>query len=73
MSTNATETMTAEEQVLFTAMTERMRQLRRRHGVPDGVSLADAVTLHLLSAKDVEDARWGNTTTGAPRTNPSPS
>ena len=73
MSTPETETMSPEEEAVFSAMTERMRQLRRRRGVPNGVSLADAVTLHILSAKEVEEARWGDSTLGSSRTNASPS
>ncbi len=49
MSTPAPETMSPAEEAFFTAMTERMRQLRRRRGVPNGVSLTDAVALHMLS------------------------
>jgi hypothetical protein len=54
-------------------MTERMRQLRRKRGVPNGVSLTDAVSLHMLSASEVEDARWGNPNLVSPQANASPS
>lgn len=60
MSTTETATMNPDEQAFFTAMTERMRQLRRRRGVPNGVSLTDAVALHMISADEVEAARWGD-------------
>jgi hypothetical protein len=73
MSTNGTETMNPEEQAFFTSMTERLRQLRRQRGVPNGVSLTDAIALHMLSAKEVEDARWGDATWRSPRADASPS
>jgi hypothetical protein len=47
------------EQAQFAAAFERLRQLRLRTGVPDGVSLQDAVALHIISAEEVELARWG--------------
>jgi hypothetical protein len=50
-----------------------MRQLRRRHGVPNGVSLTNAVALHMLSADDVEHARWGDTYPLSPQAHTSPS
>lgn len=52
--------MSAEEQAFFDAMSERMRQLCRRRGVPNNVSLTDAVALHMLGADEVEHARWGD-------------
>jgi hypothetical protein len=73
MSTPEPETMRPEEQAIFTAMTERMRQLRRRRGVPNGVSLTDAVALHMLSTDEVERARWGDTSSPAPQAHASPS
>lgn len=60
MSTPESQAMTPEEIVIFTEMVERMRQLRRRRGVPNGVSLTDAVALHLVSAGEIERARWGD-------------
>ena len=47
------------EQAQFAAAFERLRQLRLRTGVPDGVSLKEAVALHIISAEEVELARWG--------------
>lgn len=73
MTTTGTETMSPEEQAFFSAMTERMRQLRRRRGVPNGVSLTDAVALHIISADEVETARWGDTNPLPPLAPPSPS
>lgn len=67
MSTPEPQTMSPEEQAFFTAMTERMRQLRRRRGVPNGVSLTDAVALHMLSADEVEHARWGDASPPSPQ------
>lgn len=52
--------MSPAERELFTAMEERLRQLRRKRGVPNGVSLVDAVALHMLSTDEVEQARWGD-------------
>ena len=40
--------MSPTEQDAFAGMEERLRQLRRRRGIPNGVSLADAVALHML-------------------------
>jgi hypothetical protein len=60
MSTPEPQTMSPGEQAFFTAMTERLRQLRRHRGVPNGVSLTDAVALHMVSAGEVEHARWGD-------------
>jgi hypothetical protein len=51
--------MTPAGQAFFIAMEERLRQLRRRRGVPNGVPLVDAVALHMVSADEVEQARWG--------------
>ena len=51
--------MSPTDQDAFAGMEERLRQLRRRRGIPNGVSLADAVALHMLSADEVERARWG--------------
>lgn len=73
MSTTEPTTMSPEEQAFYSAMTERMRQLRRRRGVPNGVSLTDAVVLHMLSADEVEDARWGDARSRPPRAHASPS
>ena len=60
MSTPANGTMTPAEEVVFAEMVERMRQLRRHRGVPNGVSLEDAISLHMISAGEVERARWGD-------------
>ena len=60
MNTSETPTMNPEERAVFTAMTERMRQLRRRSGIPNGVSLTDAVALHMTSTGEIEHARWGD-------------
>lgn len=47
------------EQAQFAAAFERLRQLRLRTGVPDGVSLQEAIALHIISTEEVELARWG--------------
>jgi hypothetical protein len=73
MSTPKPETMSPAEEAFFTAMTERMRQLRRRRGVPNGVSLTDAVALHMISAHEVERARWNDAIPLSPRAHASPS
>jgi hypothetical protein len=36
-----------------------MRQLRRHAGIPDGMSVQDAVEAHIISAEELERARWG--------------
>lgn len=48
-------TMTPVEQDYFAAMEER-----RQRGVPNGVMLVDAIALHMVSADEVERARWGD-------------
>jgi hypothetical protein len=70
MGTTNGETLSPADQAQFAAMVERMRQLRRRAGVPDGVTVAEAVALHMLSAEELERARWGDT--GPPVTASSP-
>ena len=47
-------------------MVERMWQLRRRSGAPDGVPVAEAVALHTISAEELERARWGDSGQPAP-------
>jgi hypothetical protein len=59
MSTPQGEGLNPAEQALFAAAFERLRQLRLRSGVPDGVRLQEAVDLHMISAEQVELARWG--------------
>lgn len=59
MSTPQVEALNPAEQEQFAAVVERLRQFRRRAGVPDGVTLEEAVALHMISAEAVERARWG--------------
>ena len=59
MSTADRTAMSPAESAYFAEMVERLRQLRRRRGVPNGVSLEDAVALHILSVDEIERARWG--------------
>jgi hypothetical protein len=59
MSTPQVEALSPAEQGQFTAAVERLRQFRRRAGVPDGVTLEEAIALHMISAEAVERARWG--------------
>ena len=47
MSTTDSSAMSPAESAYFTEVVERLRQLRRRRGVPNGVSLEDAVALHI--------------------------
>lgn len=61
MSTADRTVMSPAESAYFAEMVERLRQLRRRRGVPNGVSLEDAVALHILSVDEIEHARWGQT------------
>jgi hypothetical protein len=61
MSTADSSAMSPAENAYFTEVVERLRQLRRRRGVPNGVSLEDAVALHILTADEIEHARWGQT------------
>jgi hypothetical protein len=59
LSTSQKEGLSPIEQEQFAAMVERLRQFRRRAGVPDGVTLEEAVTLHIISAEEMAHARWG--------------
>ncbi len=49
-----------EDRERFAAAVERMRQLRRRTGIPDGVTAAEAVVLHMVSVVELERAWWGD-------------
>lgn len=59
MSTADSRATSPAESKYFTEAVERLRQLRRRRGVPNGVSLEEAVALHMLTADEIEHARWG--------------
>jgi hypothetical protein len=59
MSTSQVETLSPAEREQFAGVVERLRQFRRRAGVPDGVTLEEAVALHFISAEEMERARWG--------------
>jgi hypothetical protein len=59
MSTPQVPVLSPVEQEQFAAVVERLRQFRRRAGVPDGVTLEEAVALHIISVQEVERARWG--------------
>ena len=52
--------MNPEDRERFAAAVERMRQLRRRTGIPDGVTAAEAVALHIVSTEELERAWWGD-------------
>jgi hypothetical protein len=60
MSTIPPTQLNPREQEQFAAMVERMRQLRRRAGVPDGMPIQQALALHIISATELERARWGS-------------
>jgi hypothetical protein len=60
MGATSVETLSLEEREHFAAAVERMRQLRRRTGVPDGVTAAEAVALHMVSAEELERAWRGD-------------
>ena len=59
MNTPEVEALSPAEREQFAAVVERLRQFRRRTGVPDGVTLEEAVALHMISAAELERARWG--------------
>jgi hypothetical protein len=52
--------LSPQEREQFAAMVERMRQLRRRRGVPDGMHAQDAIAAGFISVADLEQARWGS-------------
>ncbi len=60
MGATTGESLSPEEHEIFAAMVERMPQLRRKSGAPDGVNLPRAVALHMVSADEVAQARWGD-------------
>jgi hypothetical protein len=66
MSKPQVEALSQAEQEQFAAVVERLRQFRRRAGVPDGVTLEEAVALHMISAEELERARWGALAPPAP-------
>jgi hypothetical protein len=66
MDTSSVKSLSPAEREQFAAMTERMRQFRRRNGVPDGVTVAEAVALHMIRAEDLAHARWGDSGPPAP-------
>jgi hypothetical protein len=51
--------LSPQELEQFAAMVERMRQLRRRTGIPDGMSVQGAIAAGIISAAELEQARWG--------------
>ena len=51
--------LSPQELEQFAAMVERMRQLRRRTGIPDGMGVQDAIDAGIISAEELERARWG--------------
>jgi hypothetical protein len=59
MSTIEQRPLTSEEQAILAATAERVRQLRRRSGVPDGMTAQKAITWHIISSSELERARWG--------------
>ena len=59
MSTPQLPALSPAEQEQFAAVVERLRQFRRRSGVPDGMTLEEAVALHFISVEEMEQARWG--------------
>jgi hypothetical protein len=61
MSTPQLPALSPAEQEQFAAVVERLRQFRRRSGVPDGMTLEEAVALHFISVEEMEQARWGLT------------
>lgn len=58
MSTPQVEALSPAVQEQVAAVVERLRQFRRRAGVPDGVTLEEAVALHMIRAEEMERARW---------------
>ena len=51
--------LSRQEVEAFAAMVERLRELRRRRGIPDGMGVQEAIAAHLISAEELEHARWG--------------
>ncbi len=59
MSTTEQGPLTLEEQEVLAATAERVRQLRRHAGIPDGMSVEKAIAWHIISPDELERARWG--------------
>jgi hypothetical protein len=64
MSTPQGGTLSPAEREQFAAVVERLRQFRRRAGVPDGVTLEEAVALHIISAEELARALGTSRATG---------
>ena len=57
MGTTNVEFLSPAAQEQFGAMAEPIRQLPRRSGVPDGVSVAYTVALHMIRIEELAHAR----------------
>jgi hypothetical protein len=51
--------LSPQELEQFEAMVVRMRELRRHAGVPNGMSVQQAIDMGIISAEELEQARWG--------------
>lgn len=59
MNTVQSDALSPREQAQFSAMTERMRQMRRHSGVPDGMTAREAIGIGIITADELERTRWG--------------
>lgn len=66
MDTTNVGELNPEEREHLAAAVERMRQLRRRAGVPDGVTAAEAVALRMIGVEELERAWRGDAGPPAP-------
>jgi hypothetical protein len=51
--------LSPQELEQFEAMVVRMRELRRHAGVPNGMSVQQAIDMGIICAEELEQARWG--------------
>lgn len=59
MSTTEQRPLTPLEEAVLAATAERVRKLRRRAGVPDGMTVQQAIAWHIISPDELERSRWG--------------
>jgi hypothetical protein len=70
MSSANIDSLSPAERAQFAVMVERTRQLRLHAGMPDGIPIQQALVLCIISAEELERARWGDTGSPGPTESP---